>query len=186
MRLAESTLLASFVILSLPRCLRRVRLPLAISICVHRQFANAHKVSVLYISLRDYLNLVHCCRASPGVQALKAARPRTRCRAFCQPRLLAEPQQLQNEAVKRSSMAPFGKKKTELVFQVHLHSIEEWPHTAAPRPLVLAWERGSRHHGVTDASKPEPRGGSAVVEYEETLVVPCTLAQVPLEPRPPS
>ena len=83
-------------------------------------------------------------------------------------------------------MAPFGKKKAgknEVVFQVHIHSVEPWPQQAAGKPLAVAWERGSSHKGVTDASSAVSRAGSAVYEFEETLVVPCTLIQVQDHPR---
>lgn len=78
-------------------------------------------------------------------------------------------------------MPPFGKKKgskNEVVFQVHIHSIEPWPRSAADKPLVLAWERGTSHKGTLDASQPDVRSSGVVFEFEETIVVPCTLVQV--------
>lgn len=78
-------------------------------------------------------------------------------------------------------MAPFGKKKgskNEVVFQVHIHSIEPWPAAAADKPLTVAWERGTGHKGSLDAVQPSRRSAGTVFEFEETIVVPCTLAQV--------
>ncbi len=76
-------------------------------------------------------------------------------------------------------MAPFGKKKggkSEVVFQVHLHSLE--PFSTQAGPLTVAWERGSSHKGSTDACRPVIKAGFALYEFEETLIVPCTLTQV--------
>ena len=77
-------------------------------------------------------------------------------------------------------MAPFSKKKSgkrEVLFQVHLHSLEPWPQQVARKPLTIAWERGSSHKGGTEPS--QPRGQRDIVyEFEETLAVPCTLVQV--------
>ena len=78
-------------------------------------------------------------------------------------------------------MAPFGKKKgskNEVVFQVHIHSIEPWPAAAADKPLTVAWERGTGHKGSLDAVQPSRRAAGTVFEFEETIVVPCTLAKV--------
>lgn len=78
-------------------------------------------------------------------------------------------------------MPAFGKKKgskNEVVFQVHIHSIEPWPAAAANKPLTVAWERGTGHKGSLDAVQPSRRSAGTVFEFEETIVVPCTLAQV--------
>lgn len=76
-------------------------------------------------------------------------------------------------------MAPFGKKKggkNEVVFQVHVHSIEPWPAQAGS--LTVAWERGTSHKGSIEACRPAIRSSCALYDFEETLVVPCTLTQV--------